>query len=368
MAVQNTIADRYLNSVHSVPSLVYEVVTDNPRISAERVAAFYGRPIATYLDFAEAFVALWLHFSGKEQQIAFLNRLAELGVISGRDPMVLARPNGMVSMIKKIGENVHWLRRSEILPLLVPEPSKLYQIVLLREVLNDDFDLTVSKLRTLEPGYTRDEIIALRLFANAFGSAEQNAHKGDTHDTENLGVSDDSRAPDVSSVAPRQPLSAAANGDTVTRSEEIASQTFNLIAVRCDSRDLRRLRTDFADANELDRLLPRPPLASLSALVVAARVSDISVIETRLLPHLGFSRIDHVFAVGNATGPDLAHQQVALVSIRGLPCTSPHDSLSSEYSPLELATRLFPQAKSKALLFCEPASGWASFGWSEDEA
>lgn len=368
MAVQNTIADRYLNSVHSVPSLVYEVVTDDPRISAERVAAFYGRPTATYLDFAEAFVACWLHFSGKEQQIAFLDRLAELGVISGRDAMVLARPNGMVSMIKKIGENVHWLRHAEVLPFLVPEPSKLYQIVLLREILNGDVDLIVSKLRTLEPGYTRDEIIALRPLASTFGPTKRRTLVGVSSGSDEPGKSYDNHGSDTPITTLGRALSAGANGNTVTRSPEIAARTFDLIAVRCDSRDLRRLRTDFANANELDRLLPRPPLASLSAVVVFARVTDISVIENRLLPHLGFSRIDHVFAVGSPTGPDLADQQIALVSIRGLPCTLPREVLSTESSPLEMATRLFTKTKSKAQIFGDPASGWTSFGWSEEEA
>lgn len=368
MATAKNITDCHLESVSSVPGIAHEAVTDDPLISAERVAAIYGKATSNYLDFAEVFNLCWRRFSANEQKVAFLRRLAELGVISSRDAMVLVRPNGMVSMIKKIGENAHWLRRPEILPSLVPELSKLYQIALLREFLNDDFDLTVSKLQTLEPGYTRDEIIDLRAAARACGLEENKARDDDAHSIDEVSTSRDHHGPDESGTMIDRANFAAATGGTITLSAEAASQRFNLVAVRCASRDLRRLRTDFADANELDRLLPRPPLASLSAAVVVARVSDIAVIETRLLPHLGFGRIEHVFAVGNTTGPDLAHQQIALVSIRGLPCTSPRDSLSSECSPLELATRLFPQAKTKAQLFCEPVSGWISFGWSEDEA
>ena len=368
MGVRTEIVNRPLLPVIPRLSPAYELKTSDPVEAAEEVAAYHGRSTAAYIDFAEAFAICWERFSDNGQKVAFLKRLADLGVISRRDAMVLARPNGMVSMIKKIGENAYWLRRSEISPLLVPEPSKLYQIVLLRGVLNDDFDLTVSKLRTLEPGYTRDEIVTLRPLPSAFGPTEHRTHGSDALSSEEPKLSHDNQVTDAPTTTPGQAMSVAANGGSVVSSGELAPQTFNLLAVRCDNRDLRRLRTDFADANELDRLLPRPLLASLSAVVVFVRISDIAVIETRLLPHLGFGRIEHVFAVGNATGPDLAHQQVALVSIRGLSCTSPLDTLSSECSPLELATHLFPQAKSKAQLFCEPVSGWISFDWSEDEA
>jgi hypothetical protein len=97
-------------------------------------------------------------------------------------------------------------------------------------------------------------------------------------------------------------------------------------------------------------------------------VADIAAVETRLLPHLGFVRLEHVFAIGQPTGPDLASQPVALVSIRGLACTLPRNVLSSEHSLPALAQHLFPQANGKAQVFGEPEEGWTSFDWSEEEA
>lgn len=366
---QATDLDRHRLSAPPGLSPRYEVNTDDPVEAAERVAAFYGKSTEAYIAFAEA-LTIWLQrFPSKEKQIPFLSRLAELRVLCQRDVMVLSRPNGMLSMIKKIGENADWLRHHEMLPILLPEPSKLYQIVLLRDDLGGSFDRSLAALQTLEPGYTRDDIIALRQDAKPRNAANGTSCSGEGRGAARNASFDDERQ-DRATIEPsdsgRAVLAASSGGTVIGSDQNLAG--YSLVLADMTPADVRLLRTDFADPNELDRLLGRPPLAPEAAIVVLAKVADISVIETRLLPHLGFRRLAHYFSIGETATPDLANYQMALVALRGLSCTIPNAPFSPTDSPATLARQLFPLAQNNATIFGAAEPGWASFGWAEGDA
>ncbi len=168
---------------------------------------------------------------------------------------------------------------------------------------------------------------------------------------------------------PQEPAAAQqVEGDLEPSPIKAETIPLDLVAGAVSANDVRFLRRDMVDPAEFDRRLPRPILSESAALVVLAKLSELSVVETRLLPHLGFSRVSHLFTVGNASAIDLIDQHVLLVATRGkVGCAVPEAAISPSEDPVDVATALFGNAQTRFQLFgsSENRRGWEALKWKE---
>ncbi|MBE0705021.1 MAG: hypothetical protein IH582_17975 [Afipia sp.] len=318
---------------------IEDIVPANPEDAANAV-------VSNNIGTCDSFVRHVAHliylcfdrFKSGEDLARFSRQLERRGFLSARDAVAPERTSSKLSMLKKVGKHADIFCDPRVLPFLAPEHSKLYQLALLLELLECSTERFVVELKRLGPDFTRDDVM-VRI-------AEI---KADTPPQDTSGESDPAEHSASSPVA----------GDTIP---------LDLVAGTVTANDARILRRDPVDPAEWDRLLPRPNLSESAALVVLTKLSELSVVETRLAPHLGFSRTIHVFAVGDTNAIDLIDQQVMVVATRGkTDCAVPEAPIPTSDSPGDSAVALFGNAERKFQLFsdCDAGSGWKALRWNE---
>lgn len=315
------------------------IVPDNPEEAADAVVSGHVETCESYIRHVAGLVYLCCNkFQAEDERTRFSKRLEELCFLSARDAAAPERTSSKLSMLKKVGKHADIFCGSRVLPFLAPEHSKLYQLALLLELLECDTDRFVSELSWLGSDFTRDDVIA--------------------------------RIAGIKSGAPPQEASAEPNPEEHSASSPVASDTtpFDLVAGTVTANDARILRRDPVDPAEWDRLLPRPVLSESAALVIITKLSELSVVEMRLAPHFGFSRIEHIFVVGDAGAIDLIDQQVMVVATRGkTDCAVPETSIPTSDSPCDSAVAFFGNAERKFQLFSGSGvrDGWEALRWNE---
>ena len=320
------------SAAHPVP-----VVPDNPEEAADAVVSGHVGTCESYLRHVAGLIYLCCNkFQLVEEQTRFSRRLEKLCFLSARDAAAPMRSSSKLSMLRKIGCYADLFCSPSVLPFLAPEHSKLYQLALLFELVGCNTERFVVELEQLGSDFTRDDAITriaeikAEMQPQKSATAEQAADDSDTAPTDNNAI------------------------------------PIDLIVGTIGAKDARVLRRDMADVAELDRLLPRPDLSQSAALVVLTKLSELSVVETRLAPHFGFSRISHIFLVGNAGAIDLIDQQVLVVTTRGkVSCVVPETVISISDNVADIATVLFGDAERKFHLFDDSKGGWQALEWND---
>jgi hypothetical protein len=262
---------------------------------------------------------------------AFIGVLADGNLLSQRERKLgLASPK--LSKLCTIGDHATLLRSDEVLEHFLETGSSgysvFYQLLIYYKTLQGDgearFEQLVTLLRARRPSSRKD-----------FSDLTQEAKKAKV------------RASEI----PEQGA-AFENG-----------QRFDLIlATLEDRRDRRRLGDDYADELPYCRRI-HEIVAEQAVAIVIARITDLPVIENKLLA--GFA-VSQILLLRDPIDPDVTQAQVAVIAVRGrrddklitnfrwLPHGEPLDAIS-------LAEQLVPKAKNKLHLFATAETeGWCS--------
>lgn len=342
MTFDNFLLDTFTDhngGAHSLPASC-SIVPDNPEEAADAVVASHIGTCESYIrDVASLIYLCCNKFQTIEEQTRFSKRLEKLCFLSARDAAAPMRLSSKLSMLKKVGQYADLFCDPRVLPFLAPEHSKLYQLALLFEVLDCDAERFLVELERLGSDFTRDDVIAC--IGKIKAEVQRKEFSADEPVTGHSEPTPD-KQPDAIPI--------------------------DVIAGVVSASDVRVLRREMADPSEFDRLLPRPVLSEGAALVVLAKLSELSVVETRLTPHFGFGRTAHVFVVGNTTSIDLIDQEVLVVATRGkVDCAIPEAPIPASDNPADVALALFGNAERKFQLFdsSETRVGWETLNWSE---
>ncbi len=136
-----------------------------------------------------------------------------------------------------------------------------------------------------------------------------------------------------------------------------------LIAPRPE--DIRRFQDSYADPTTLDRCLQmRQRLADRAAVVVVTTMSDLALIQSKLLPlcGAGFKRA-RILLPQCPSSPDVTDDPVLVIAARGeMEISLPKGGWLGDVGPLEAAKvveRLVPDAKQRLHAFASVKSeGW----------
>lgn len=310
----------------------------SPEDAADAIVAEHTTTCEAFLRVARLVYVYCNHFQSMDEIVRFARQLEKRRFLSTIDGAAPLRPNGKLSMWKKIGMHADVLASPSVIGFLSPEYSKLYQLATLFELCVCDVDRFVVELERLGSNFTRDDVIVrIKEIKSESSSAASPAGGDEAEDEHQSAQGNDQTGPD-------------------------------LVVSDPSAADLRILRTDPVNPDEFDHQLPRPTLAEHAALIVHTKLKDLSIIETRLLPHLGFSRVSHLLVVGASESVDLLEQQVVLVATRGdASCAIPVSAIAPDISVLDAALTLFADAGTKFQLFGAHTRrpGWDIINWSE---
>jgi hypothetical protein len=151
-----------------------------------------------------------------------------------------------------------------------------------------------------------------------------------------------------------------------------AGQRFELVVATPSRNDFRLLGADFPDLDRLERDLPLFKLMEEdAAVIIAAHLSDLPIIVTKLLPLLSFERPSCVWLAQRPATRDVTDAEIVVIGHRrGANLSmSAVEGWPNEGEPqdiLELAGRLFPDVARKLHVFAQAKTdGWLSLS-SED--
>jgi hypothetical protein len=270
----------------------------------------------------------------------FRQALADQNVLPRRSARLGNVEKGKFSMLKKIGENAGLLLDDQIFGFLEAGYSVLYHVVRLYEELPGDHQARLAELaKRFSPqgGLTRDFLI------EQIDLATKPANDNE----------------------PDAPLPWA---------DETTKPAFELVLMTPSNGHMRRLREDYVGRLPLwGRIYDRVSTDAIG--VVVARVSDLPIIERKLLPGCGFAGIAQVFLLHEPLSSDVTQAEVVVLA-RRQPSTQ-DESPQLQWMPkgqavdlTALSTVFAPGAQQKLHLFATSASdGWQSIvgeaNWSD---
>jgi hypothetical protein len=245
------------------------------------------------------------------------------------------------SMLRKIGQNADVLLDDRVFKHLRPGRSLLYHVILLHEAL---------------PGTESEKFEKI---AELFEAEGQISRKF---------LIDQTKLAEQSKEPPKD--------GTPDPWEKDFHEPIDLVFVDLDKRDARKL-------NEVHQGLEEPRWARVheviskeAVAIVHARVSDLPVIEDKLLSRCGFGSISKVLLVHDPLEPDVTDAEIVVVAVNG----SDDRAHCSEFSwsangeaidPVLLAERLVPDSSGRLELFAKAQrDGWLCIvgdaNWSAD--
>jgi hypothetical protein len=178
--------------------------------------------------------------------------------------------------------------------------------------------------------------------ANDLADADGLADEGEPKSGD---VKPDADPPPVKAVEPVEPKAS-------TKSHGLygTDKRFDLVVLTPGKDDLARLRD--ARLDKLGEWLPvRKHVAEMAAVVIAAKVTDLPVIE-RLLPLCGFNRPKRILPLGQPTPPDIIDARVLVIVEKGdIKFIAPKDWLDDADDPIDVAEKLYGGASSTLHLF-----------------
>jgi len=278
---------------------------------------------------------------------AFLAALVDGHVLSSAEAK-LGRAAPKLSKLVMIGEHADLLRREEIFPLLVPSYTTIYHVTVLFEKLpKGDEEQSIKELERILAkrlgDISREFLLEQTRLLKVKATPKRSAVKGAT-------------AAHVSGDPPatQKPC------DLIKAGEE-----FDLLVLTPREKDLAHLRADYSDASTLARCLPLQRLtAHGAAAIIMARMSDVPVIENKLLPLCGFRRLSRVLLAQRPTSPDITDAEIIIMAERGKMRLSPPEDGgwlddAGPIDSLAIAARLCPDASSRLQVFAPAqADGW----------
>jgi hypothetical protein len=290
---------------------------------------------------------------------AFLAALVDGHVLS-RAEAKLGRAAPKLSKLVKIGEHADRLRREEIFQLLVPSYTTIYHVTVLFDRLpKGDEERRIEELACILakcPGeISREFLIEQTRLLKVKARPKRSMAKG----------------------APAARVEGAPSDAQKPRALIEAGEEFDLLVLTPRKKDLAHLRADYSDASTLARCLPLHRLtADGAAAIIMARILDVAVIESKLLPLCGFPRLSRVLLARRPTFPDVTDAEVIITAERGeMRLNSPEDESwlddAGPIDPLEVAARLCPAASRRLHVFAAAqAEGWSCLvgddSWAEE--
>jgi hypothetical protein len=275
---------------------------------------------------------------------AFLAVLVDGNVIS-RNEARLGKASPKLVKLCTIGAHCGLLERQEVFQYLEPGYTVLYQVIVLYNTLQGDEDVRFEKLVQI----LREERTVSREDLSDRTAAAKRAKRS-------------------SESAPAPSDSSRLEGDI--------SRSFDLVLLTPDrQRDFRRLNEDYVDRPRFCEIADSL-LADEATAVVIARLTDLPLIENKLLPSLGFPGPSHVFLVREPIEPNITDAEIVVIadrktapSGREFQWLTPGDSLDVT----SLAELLVPEGKRKLHLFAQDrpvrSPVWLSFigdaNWSQ---
>lgn len=320
----------------------------DPAAEASLVAADWHRSAESLILACTRIKDAFLTF-GNEQALlkAFITGLVDGRVLS-RAEAKLGRAAPKLSKLIKIGDQADLLRRTEIFPFLGPSYTTIYHVTVLFEKLpKGDEEQTIKELERILakcPGeLSRDYLIEETSRLKKGLKPKRSAATGVT-------------AARVSG----EPPAAQKPRDLIAAGEE-----FDLLVLTPREKDLAHLRADYSDGSTLARCLPLHRLtAHDAAAIIMARMSDVPVIEDKLLPLCGFRRLSRVLLVQRPTCPDVTDAEVMITAEHGeMRLNPPEDGNwfddAGPIDSLAIAARLFPATSRRLHVFAPAqADGW----------
>jgi hypothetical protein len=275
---------------------------------------------------------------------AFLAVLVDGNIIS-RNEARLGKASPKLSKLCTIGSHCGLLSREEVFRYLEPGYTVLYQVIVLYNTLPGDDNVRFEKLVQI----LREERTASRDALSDRTAAAKRANRS------------------------LETVPAASDN---SRREGDISHSFDLVLLTPDrQRDLRRLNENYVDRPRFCQLA-HDLLAEEATAVVSARLTDLPLIENKLLPILGFPGPSHVFLVREPIESNVTDAEILVVADRKQTPSAPEFRWLSPGEPLDvtsLAELLVPDAKRKLHLFGQDTPveslGWRSFignsNWSQ---
>jgi hypothetical protein len=375
----------------------------DPRVEAEQVVADLGLGVEAEIG---AYVRVNDAIESFERDAPSLNDflagLVEGRVLSTREfRMGLSSPK--LSKLRQVGEHADLLRHPDILSLLKPGYTILYQVVALhgelrgdetartealarilsaapgnelsREFLSDQTKLTKKVTQTVNGGkasrapeptaanFDRQNII--KNLIDAGTSVDDIAKRFGWKKVEIQNLVDAIRQGPASGddeVATDNELTAV--GTTLAGLIRVGA-TFDLLLLTPDEGELTRLREDYGEADALERCLPLHAVVGPDAVaVVSGRVSDLVVIQN-LLQLCGFGRRPRIFLPRPPALPDVTDDDVIVAVARGeARLSSTKVAWFKGDDPIEpgsIAELLAPEASRRLHVFApEALNGWTT--------
>jgi hypothetical protein len=156
---------------------------------------------------------------------------------------------------------------------------------------------------------------------------------------------------------------AGPSGSTV----EIDRNKYDLILLTPDFRDVRSLKADLTEGEDLPLCLRVHEQVDDDAVaIVVARLVDFPIIATRLLPHCGFDSASRVILAREPIGRDVTDADIVIIADRGRkPFQLPNDFVwpakDQSIDAVSIAARLQHDAANRLHLFASSDSeGWNS--------
>lgn len=259
----------------------------------------------------------------------FVSTLAERRILSDAE-IRAGVDSGKFWKLVRLGNAVTILLRDELLFLLKPEYSWLYEALQLFETIDGDDNRKIAEL----------------------------ARFLSEHEPSRSLLEDEKRR----LIAAKKTVTINSPGSLPTAHSPTAAlrpEAYDLVFIETDSSILQHFRADYADPGVL-RLRVADQLAPAAAAVIITNASQLGTVTARLLPNAGFDRLTSLYLRQRPDTPDITDQPVLAVAVRGAPPIVPMgDWPRASLSAASLAGLLFPTATSKIQLFAnESAPGW----------
>ena len=270
---------------------------------------------------------------------AFLAVLVDGNIIS-RSEARLGKASPKLSKFKAIGENAEMLLDEQVFRYLTPGYTLIYQVTVLYSVLDGDephrFDQLVRELAALSP-LSRERLSAR---TEEIKRAKKRA----------------SAMPSISDAGDNRA------GDDV---DPIASLGTDYKVVLLTPDRARDLSEDYSEDPNFLRL-GSELLVEDAVAVVTARLTDLPLIEDRLLPILGFSYASQVCLVRMPLHADVTGAEVIIIAHRKETAFKANFTWIADGKELDakaVVERLLPDAGKKLHLFASEETHGSSDQW-----
>jgi hypothetical protein len=223
---------------------------------------------------------------------AFLAVLVDGNIIS-RSEARLRKASPKLSKFRAIARNAEVLLDVQVFRYLVPSYTLIYQVTVLRSILDGDgadcFNQLVHELAELSP-LSREKVSAR---------------------TEEI-----KRAKKRAPTLPSAPNTGDSRvGGDIDPKTSLGTDYKAVLLTPDRTRDFGRLSEDYAEDPNFVRL-GRELLAEDAVAVIIARLADIPMVENKLLPILGFSCISRVCMIRIPSHADVTDAEVILIAHR----------------------------------------------------